>query len=47
MTPEIMAVKREKYNEIPSNMVQTLRRTGIYPELYSAIHAYARNDDKR
>lgn len=47
MTQELMAVKREKYKEIPSNMVQVLRRTGINPELYSAIPVYARNNDKR
>ena len=47
MMPELMAVKREKYKEIPSNMVQTLRRIGIYPELYSAIPAYARNNNKQ
>ena len=47
MTQELIAVRIEgKVQEIPSNMIPVLRRTGINQKLYSAPPVFARNNDE-
>ena len=47
ITNELKKAKDKKYKAVPNNLKDILKKTGIHPELYSALPPHARISEKK